>query len=69
MDEIKNDLSLGMDSLYRVKLKEQENSFRIVAPFIQYALNPPKMFNTKDEKKGNNEIQSPEQNKRNLIEI
>jgi hypothetical protein len=22
MDEIKNDLSLGMDSLYRVKLKE-----------------------------------------------
>lgn len=34
MDEIKNDLSLGMDSLYRVKLKEQENSFRIVAPFI-----------------------------------
>ena len=44
MDEIKNDLSLGMDSLYRVKLKDQENSFRIVAPFIDYALNPPKKF-------------------------
>lgn len=43
-EEIRNDLSLGMDSLYRVKIKHHEQAFRIVAPFVEYALNPPKKF-------------------------
>jgi len=43
-EEIKNDLTLGMDSLYRVKIKHPKQNFRIVAPFVEYALNPPKKY-------------------------
>lgn len=39
---IKGDHSLGMDCLYRVKLKHREQALRIVAPFVEFALNPPK---------------------------
>lgn len=43
LDKIRNDHSLGLDSLYRSKnIKHHENTFRIVAPFIEHALNPPK---------------------------
>jgi hypothetical protein len=42
LDKIRNDHSLGLDSLYRTNIKHHETSFRIVAPFIEHALNPPK---------------------------
>lgn len=42
LDKIKNDHSLGLDSLYRCKIKHEEMPMRIVAPFIEHALNPPK---------------------------
>lgn len=42
MDKIRNDHSLGLDSLYKTNIKHEETSFRIVAPFIEHALNPPK---------------------------
>jgi len=37
---IKTDYNVGMDQLYRVPLKDEENALRIVAPFIDHALNP-----------------------------
>lgn len=42
MEKIRNDHSLGLDSLYRTNIKHEETNFRIVAPFIEHALNPPK---------------------------
>lgn len=43
LDKIRNDHSLGLDSLYNnPKVIHPETSFRIVAPFIEHALNPPK---------------------------
>jgi hypothetical protein len=50
MDKIRNDHTLGLDSLYRSKnIKYEENSFRIVAPFIEHALNPPKKLKSTDD--------------------
>jgi hypothetical protein len=45
-EKIRNDHSLGMDSLYRVNIKFKDDKFRIVAPFIEHALKP-----RKEEKK------------------
>ena len=45
-DRIRNDHSLGMDSLYRVKIKFRDQAFRIVAPFVEHALKPQNKSNT-----------------------
>lgn len=42
MEKIKGDTSMGLDSLYNGRIKHEEMPMRIVAPFIEYALNPPK---------------------------
>ena len=43
LDIIRKDHTLGLDSLYRVNIKETEkNGIRVVAPFIEHALNPKK---------------------------
>ena len=39
-EKIKSDLSMGLDQIYRSNLKEQfPQTFRIVAPFIDFELN------------------------------
>lgn len=42
LEKIKGDHSMGLDSLYNGRVKHEEIPMRIVAPFIEYALNPPK---------------------------
>ena len=43
LDIIRKDHTLGLDSLYRVNIKDTEkNDIKIVAPFIEHALNPKK---------------------------
>jgi hypothetical protein len=42
LEKIKGDHSMGLDSLYNGRIKHEEMPLRIVAPFIEYALNPPK---------------------------
>ena len=44
--KIKIDNTLGMDALYRVKLKQEDTDrgLRIIAPFVEFALNPPKEY-------------------------
>ena len=52
--QIKNDLNLGLDKLYRVNYAEP-SGVRIIAPFVEYALNPPKGLASQI-----NTIQTPE---------
>ena len=54
-DEIRRDLRLGMDSLYRVNIKEKKMPFRIVAPFVEHALNPPRSIVQENESQIGNE--------------
>ena len=43
MDIIRKDHSLGLDSLYRVNIRDTEkNDIRVVAPFIAHGLTPKK---------------------------
>lgn len=43
LDIIRKDHSLGLDSMYRVNIKDTEkNDMRLVAPFVEHALNPKK---------------------------
>lgn len=38
-----------MDSLYRVNIKHKKQAFRIVAPFVEFALNPPKKVEVEED--------------------
>jgi hypothetical protein len=42
LEKIKGDHSMGLDSLYNGRIRHEQSPLRIVAPFIEYALNPPK---------------------------
>ena len=42
MERIRNDHSLGLDSLFRVKINYGDPKLRIVAPFVEAALKPRK---------------------------
>jgi len=42
MERIRNDHSLGLDSLFRVKINYGDPRLRIVAPFVEAALKPRK---------------------------